>query len=155
MDQRGTGASLVFAWNSKTKTATLIKEYNPGPHKILHGVAAGLVEADKHDSSFLTGAQHELEEEMHLSGGTWYPLLKEGATVAMDKYSMTDLVAYLVIDAEKVEDPRPLDEEEDIEILRGVSVEEVLEMIRGGEMNCVGGFACLLAIEKLRSLREI
>lgn len=68
---------------------------------------------------------------------------------------MTEIVAYLVVDAMKVTNPRPLDDEEEIEIVEGVSVEEILEMIRSGEMNCIGGFASLLAIEKLRVLGEI
>ena len=60
-----------------------------------------------------------------------------------------------MIDAEHVSDPRPLDEEEDIEIIRNVRVEEIFAMIRDGEMNLVGGWACMLAIEKLRKLGEI
>lgn len=73
----------------------------------------------------------------------------------MDKYVVTEVVPYLVIDPEKVVNPRPLDEEEDIEILEGVSVDTILEMIRGGEMNLVGSWGCLLAIEKLRRIGEI
>jgi hypothetical protein len=155
VDQKGSGASIIFAWNSKTKTATILKEYNPGCDKILYGLAAGVVESDKHGSDFDVAARHELEEECHLSGGTWYRLLKEGTSIAMDKYVMTEIVAYLVVDAMKVTNPRPLDDEEEIEIVEGVSVEEILEMIRSGEMNCIGGFASLLAIEKLRVLGEI
>jgi len=73
----------------------------------------------------------------------------------MDKYVVTEIVAYLVIDPVKVDNPSPLDLEEDIEIVVGVTADEILEMIRGGDMNCIGGFASLLAIEKLRSLGEI
>lgn len=155
MDQKGAGASIVFAWDSKSKTATIIKEYNPGCDKILAGLAAGIVEVDKHGSDYDIAARHELEEECHLSGGTWYRLLNNDASIAMDKYVVTQIVAYLVIDPVKVEHPKPLDEEEDIEIVQGVRVEEIMEMIRAGEMNCIGGFASLLAIEKLRSLNEI
>lgn len=155
VDQRGAGASLVFAWNSKTKTATIIREYNPGCDKILNGIAAGLVEEDKHGSDYEVAARHELEEETNLSGGTWFRLLNDDKSIAMDKYTVTEAVAYLVIDAVKVDNPRPLDDEEDIEIIHGVTVDEIMEMIRAGEMNCIGGFASLLAIEKLRSLGEI
>eukprot|EP00557_Chaetoceros_sp_GSL56_P013784 CAMPEP_0176482878 /NCGR_PEP_ID=MMETSP0200_2-20121128/3617_1 /TAXON_ID=947934 /ORGANISM="Chaetoceros sp., Strain GSL56" /LENGTH=207 /DNA_ID=CAMNT_0017879237 /DNA_START=79 /DNA_END=699 /DNA_ORIENTATION=+ len=148
VDQKGSGASIVFAWNSKTKTATIVKEYNPGCDKILYGLAAGVVETDKHGSDFDLAARHELEEECHLSGGTWYRLLKEDKSIAMDKYVMTKIVAYLVVDANEVSKPRPLDDEEEIEIIEGVTVEEILEIIRRGEMNCIGGFASLLAFEK-------
>jgi len=122
---------------------------------MLYGLAAGIVETDKHESDYYIAARHELEEECHLSGGTWYRLLEGNKAIAMDKYVMTEIVAYLVVDPMKVENPRPLDEEEEIEIIDGITIEEVLGMIRNGEMNCIGGFASLLAIEKLRSLGEI
>jgi hypothetical protein len=157
VDQKGAGAVIVFAWNSKTKTAVIIREYNPGCHKILSGLAAGIVEKDinKHNADFDLAARHELEEECHLAGGTWYRLCDEGVSVPMDKYVITEIGAYLVIDPVKVSNPRPLDDEEDIEILEGVSVERIMDMIRGGHMNLVGGWGCLLAIEKLRELGEI
>mmetsp|Transcript_19333 Transcript_19333/g.28610 ORF Transcript_19333/g.28610 Transcript_19333/m.28610 type:complete len:244 (-) Transcript_19333:15-746(-) len=154
-NQLGKGCVLIFAWDSKSKTATLIREYNPGPNKILNGIAAGLVEADKHGSCYETAARHELEEETNLSGGAWFRLLHEGKAMAMDKYMMSEVVAYLVVDARKVENPRPLDYEEEIEIVDGVSVEGVMEIIKNGNMNCICAFASLLAIEKLRELGEI
>uniref|UniRef100_A0A6U2S3A3 Nudix hydrolase domain-containing protein n=1 Tax=Leptocylindrus danicus TaxID=163516 RepID=A0A6U2S3A3_9STRA len=155
VDQKGTGAVTIFAWCSKTKTATLVREYNPGCHKSLHGVAAGLIEEDKHQCDPEIAARHELEEECHLQGGRWYRLTADGATVPMDKYVVTEIAAYLVIDPETVSNPRPLDAEEDIEIISGVSVPEIFDMIRSGGMNLVGGWACMLAIEKLRELGEI
>ena len=67
-------AVVIFAWDSSTKTATLVREYHPGPHAYLYGVAAGIVEEDKHNGDAALAAQHELEEECHLAGGTWYLL---------------------------------------------------------------------------------
>ena len=146
---------LIFAWDSKTKTATLIQEYMPGSNSVLHGVAAGLVE-DKHndtaDDPCLTAAKFELEEEAQLVGGTWVQLT--GDTI-MDKYATTAVKAYLVIDAQKATNPRPLDDEEDIAIAEGVTVPEILEMIAKGQMNVVGGWAALCAITKLREMGEI
>ena len=62
------GAVIIFAWNSTNKTATIVREYMPGPHRLLSGLAAGIVEDDKHSSkegedSCLIAAQMELEEE--------------------------------------------------------------------------------------------
>jgi len=68
------GAVVVFAWNSTSKTATIIREYMPGPHRVLSGLAAGIVEDGKHSppqeegggsesSSSLLAARFELEEE--------------------------------------------------------------------------------------------
>lgn len=64
------GAVIVFAWNSTSKTATIVREYMPGPHRVLSGLAAGIVEGDKHSSiegsgepDSLVAARYELEEE--------------------------------------------------------------------------------------------
>ena len=73
----------------------------------------------------------------------------------MDKYVITEITPYLVIDAEHVHDPRPLDDEEDIEIIRGVTSDEIIQMIREGDFNLVGGWGALLALQKLRELGEI
>mmetsp|Transcript_36131 Transcript_36131/g.66665 ORF Transcript_36131/g.66665 Transcript_36131/m.66665 type:complete len:127 (-) Transcript_36131:70-450(-) len=119
-------------------------------------ITPGIIETcpNKHDSDPFIAARHELEEECHLSGGTWHRLTEEGCTVAMDKYNASMITAYLVLDANHVDDPRPLDEEEDIEIVRGVPAEDILDMVRRGEFNIVGSFGALLAIEKLRELGE-
>jgi len=62
------GAVVVFAWNSTSKTATIIREYMPGPHRVLSGLAAGIVDGEEEegggsDSSSLMAARFELEEE--------------------------------------------------------------------------------------------
>ena len=64
------GAVIVFAWNSTSKTATIIREYMPGPHRVLSGLAAGLVEDGKHEVQLgedksLVAARCELEEEWY------------------------------------------------------------------------------------------
>lgn len=153
IDQKGSGAVLIFAWNSQTKTATLLREYNPAPCRILYGPAAGLIESTKHDSDPLIAAQWELEEECHLRGGKWYQLNKK--TVPMDKYVITEIQAYLVIDAEEVDNPRMCDDEEHIEIIKGVTVDKIWNLIVNGQMNLVGGWGCMMALEKLRELGEI
>lgn len=75
--------------------------------------------------------------------------------VSMDKYVVTEITPYLVIDAEHVHNPRPLDDEEDIEIIRYVTADEIIQMIREGDFNLVGGWGALLALQKLRDLGEI
>mmetsp|Transcript_419 Transcript_419/g.967 ORF Transcript_419/g.967 Transcript_419/m.967 type:complete len:281 (-) Transcript_419:94-936(-) len=162
VDQKGKGAVVVFAWNTRTKTATLIREYMPGSMKVMTGVAAGIIESGaKHNGGDpAVAAKFELEEECHLRGGRWYSLTETDATVPHDKYSVTEFSAYIVLDAERIdveggEEVRELDEEENIEIIHGVSVQEILRIIRAGEMNLVGGWTCLLALEKLRELGEV
>lgn len=148
------GAVIIFAWNSTSKSATIIREYMPGCHRVLGGLAAGLVE-EKHGGSEEAAARHELEEECHLAGGTWYRLIDDGVSVPMDKYVQTEIVPYLVVDPHHVPNPRPIDDEEDIEIVSDVSAEEIMQMVKKGDMNLVGGWGALLALVKLRELGEI
>jgi len=124
----------------------------PGSHRKMWGLAAGLVEEDKHESDIRTAAAHELEEECHLQGGRWIALSKNPS--AMDKYSLTSIAAYLVIDPVSAENPKPLDDAEDIEIVSGVRIPQILEWIRDGDMNLVSAWGCMLAMEKLRELGE-
>jgi len=159
IDEKSQGGVTIFAWNSKTKRATLVKEYNPGCHRRLYGTAAGLIE-EKHENCGNNdvakwAAQCELEEECHLKGGTWYRLTSEGSTVPMTKYDVTEITPYLVIDAQYVEDAKSLDDEEDIEIITNTTIDEIFGLIKNGKMNLVGAFASMLAIEKLRELGEI
>jgi hypothetical protein len=170
--QKGTDqAVLVFCWNTATKRATLIREYMPSTHSLMMGLAAGMVEDDKHGNGAgdtitvpgivdnndmqLTAAKHELEEECLLVGGRWMRLTKK--EVVMDKYSTTRLTVYLVLDPEPVHanDAKPRDLEEDIQVIPGVSIDEIRDMIVTGQMTVVGGWASLLALEKLRELGEI
>jgi len=69
--QSSGGAVIVFAWNSTSKTATIIREYMPGPHRVLSGLAAGIVEDGKHANELgeeisLVAAKFELEEEWYV-----------------------------------------------------------------------------------------
>ena len=154
VSQKGAGAAIIFVWDSHTKTATLVREYNPGPHELLYGLAAGLIDQQDHqEADPRITAENELNEECHLEGGTWHLLTK--IPVAMDKYVDFRVHAYLVIDPTQVEHPRPLDNEEIIEIVPRVSVDEIKRMVREGEMNMVGSWASLLALEKLRDLGEL
>lgn len=151
----GNHAVLIVAWDTNTKTMTLIREYMPGSHRILWGLPAGLVEPTKHkDKNETLAAVQELEEEAQLTGGTWIRLTTPGKPVAMDKYSLTNVHAFLVLDPWQAEHPKPMDEEEDIEVIRGVSISQIMEWIVAGEMNMVSAWGCLLAIEKLRELGE-
>lgn len=126
----GTGAVLIFAWDTRTKTATMIREYMPTTNRMMYGLAAGLVEADKHGGTSTTtntttqtpqddetnnnntiltanAARCELEEECHLTNGTWIPLLSH--TMPADKYSLTQVQCYLVLDPDVESNPKPLD----------------------------------------------
>jgi hypothetical protein len=143
---------LVFPWCSATKSATLIREYSPACQSFDSGVVAGIVEKDKHASA-LEAAKFELEEEGHLTGGTWFPLLSR--TSGLDKYNESRFHVFLVLDPSKATSPRALDDAEYIEIESGVSACEVRSRIADGQLSVVSSYTCLLALEKLRELNEL
>jgi len=162
-------AAIIVAWNTTSKTVTLVEEYHPGPNSRLVGPAAGLVDPIKHrlpegseeiEKDFdmaLIAARWEMEEELRLKGGTWHRLTN--APAYMDKYVICRVYPFLCIDPERVEHdkqlPRDKEEEHDMEILCNITVPELIEMISTGEMNLVGSWTCLLAIQKLRDIGEI
>jgi len=184
--QAGTDqAVLIFVWNSTSQTTTMVREYMPAPHAMTMGLAAGVVEADKHDhhqsnthddnhhhshdhqhdhdiDTRQIAACYELEEECHLTGGTWFQLATD---VILDKYSTTRMTVFLVIDPvhcrsndDGSDDQmiRPRDEmEQGMEIVSGITLETLLNWITTGKMTVVGSWASLLALQKLRELGQI
>jgi hypothetical protein len=198
-------AVLIFVWYRTTKTTTLIREYMPSVHDVMYGLAAGMVEVDKHthwhddnDTTFTVelntsstqlamkntlrtsksmsvpeiAARHELEEECQLKDGTWIQLTDQ--PVVMDKYSMTGLYVFLLIDPISIFDdhrdatqpnitttkpptirlPRD-DSEEGMEIVTNVTVPKLFQLIYGAKLTAVGSWASLLALHHLRRMGEI
>lgn len=98
----------------------------------------------------------QLDEEAHLQGGTWYPLGDTAdTTINADKYSTNEFYCWLVVDPEITPNPRALDDEEFIEIVRGVSIQSAMSMLTRGQMSVVSGFVVLLGARKLRQLGMI
>ena len=149
---------VVFNWDSKKRTATLVREYHPGPEQTIYGTVAGMYEKWKH-SSALECAQHELEEEAHLRTDKWFSLLEtpstdgqEGAGMAFDKYSNNRFHPFLALDCEKVSNPKPLDPGEFITIHENITYSQIMDMIKTGQMNVVSTYTSLLAFQKLEEL---
>mmetsp|Transcript_32274 Transcript_32274/g.47205 ORF Transcript_32274/g.47205 Transcript_32274/m.47205 type:complete len:281 (+) Transcript_32274:20-862(+) len=145
------GSIVVFAWDTRAQTATLVREFQPGPMRLLHGVAAGMYEPNKHGSP-LEAARMELEEEAHLTGGTWINMMDEGQTITVDKYNTNRVHCFLVLDPTPAPNPRALDAEEHIEIRPGATRGDIMGLITSGNMNIMSSYTCLLAFEKLRTL---
>jgi hypothetical protein len=78
----------VFPWDSKTKTTTLLREYQPGPNAVLYGTVAGMFEKDKHQDP-LECAQFELEEEAHLETTQWVIKLPQNCKLIKTCHSLT------------------------------------------------------------------
>lgn len=162
-------AVMVFVWNTSTQTATLIREYMPSVHGFMTTLAAGMVDekhedpntnnavfdadadAADHDPVY-TAAVYELDEECRLQGGTWYKLCEP---TAIDKYSTTRVSVYLVVDPSPIapEAWKERDEtEEGMQIVQGITLAELQELIVSGGMTIVAGWATQMAISKLHSL---
>eukprot|EP00638_Chattonella_subsalsa_P014322 CAMPEP_0117809592 /NCGR_PEP_ID=MMETSP0948-20121206/20828_1 /TAXON_ID=44440 /ORGANISM="Chattonella subsalsa, Strain CCMP2191" /LENGTH=146 /DNA_ID=CAMNT_0005645433 /DNA_START=365 /DNA_END=805 /DNA_ORIENTATION=- len=135
---------------------SLLKEMSKCPVvldvALMLSASAGMYEKQKH-SSPLEAAKFELEEEAHLTGGTWINLLKDEETsIPVDKYSTNRFHCYLVLDPEEADNPRELDAEEYITIEKGYTKSQIMDLIAGGKMNIMSSYTCLLAFEKLRDL---
>lgn len=96
----------------------------------------------------------QLEEEAHLLGGTWHTLCEDDeTTINADKYSSNEFYCWLVVDPYVTPTPKPMDDEEFIEIKRGVSMQECMRMVERGELSIVSSFIVLMGARKLRQLR--
>ena len=161
---------LVLAWDSASKTATLIREYHPGPNEWQYGVVAGGYEKSKHGSP-LDAARSELEEEARMVGGAWTPLLSprddgdrfgpSATTVAMDKYNTNRFYVFLAIDCERMDgggrgggdaapELKPPDDEESIRVVHGVTAAELKQLVLEARFNVPSSYAVLLALDALR-----
>lgn len=95
----------------------------------------------------------QLEEEAHLLGGTWHALCDDAeTTVNADKYSSNEFYCWLVVDPYVTPTPKPMDDEEFIEIERGVSMQRCMSMLDKGELSIVSSFVILMGARKLRQL---
>lgn len=73
-------------------------------------------------------------------------------TINADKYSTNEFYCWLVVDPEITVTPRAVDDEEFIEIKRGITMKHAMDMLSCGELSVVSGFVLLLAERKLRQL---
>lgn len=140
---------VIFPFDSRTGTCSLISEYCPGVHDVKSGIPGGLYEERKH-ADLLEAARDELNEEAGLEGGTWFALAPEG--VPQDKYSRNRLHPYLVIDPTIDPHPKSQDDTERIHVEHGVSLDEAKRRILAGDMAAPSAMATLMAIDKLREL---
>ncbi|KAJ3331750.1 hypothetical protein HDU76_002306 [Blyttiomyces sp. JEL0837] len=125
---------VVFIYHSATKTATLLLEYQQGINKIRYGMVSGGYEPEKH-KSILHCAQAELAEEAHLTGGTWVYLLPEGSEgVGEVKWCANRFMPLLVIDPVVNPTPPERDAEEMIEVVSGITMDELDELMVSGKM---------------------
>jgi ADP-ribose pyrophosphatase len=135
-------AAIVFPL-TESGEVVLVRQYRPPLEMMELGLPAGLVEKGESPEE---AARRELAEETGFTGGEWEPL---GSLASSP--SLKDNWAYLFLarGVEKTKAPDP-DEHELVEVTR-VSVEELLNLVRCGEVVSSSGVAAImLALERLR-----
>jgi len=143
---------LAFPYDSKTRTVTFVREYHPGVNDVVTGVVAGFFDPVKHES-IEAAIRAELNEEVHLKNGTLVSLMSfESNGLPRDKYSRDRFDLFLALDCEIDANPAQLDFEESIEIVRGVPLLEVPQLVTSGELNMSAAILCLLATRKIEEL---
>lgn len=155
INYQGNPSVAVFNWDTTTKTCTLIREYHPGIEEIYYGTVAGIYEKGKKHPTALIAAQYELEEEAHLrtSDENWFPLLiDESMSTPMEKYSDNRLYCYLALNCHVVDHPKPMDDEEYIEIHRGITYKQLTDLLYSGKLNLPSSFTVMMGLKKLQDL---
>ncbi|GJQ12995.1 hypothetical protein GpartN1_g4786.t1 [Galdieria partita] len=143
-------AALIFPFDAKKKTVTLVKEYHPGDNSFLYGFPGGLFDPKKH-TSIVDTAKAELNEEAHWVAKQWYPLTSEQG-ILQDKYSRNRLHMFLAIDGETIDDYQPRDAEEYIEIVSDVHVHTLPRWVYEGKMALPSSCLVWLGLEKLKEM---
>ncbi|KAI8823132.1 uncharacterized protein EV422DRAFT_494325 [Fimicolochytrium jonesii] len=126
--------SVVFPFDTQSKTTCLIIEYAQGTNDLKYTFAAGGFDQKKHQTILDTSKQ-ELSEEMRLTGGEWISLLPQDHDgIGEVKWSRNRFIPFLVLDPVYDEHPRARDAEELIEIRRNVDIRDLKDIILRGEM---------------------
>ncbi|CAN8075838.1 unnamed protein product [Agarophyton chilense] len=144
----------VVPFDRRTNTFTLIREYNIAHARYVYSFPQGQMERAKHKSVHM-GAAAELEEEAQLECNEWVNLLEgdEGRGAPQDKYQRETVHYFLCTAAHHVEDAADVDEEENIEVVHGVTSSQLRELAAAGALQSNNIAAALMGIDKLRRLR--
>ncbi|GAN10232.1 conserved hypothetical protein [Mucor ambiguus] len=142
---------VVFAFDTKTKTACILKEFAQGTNEIKYTCVAGSYDRQKH-ASITEAAQHELSEEAFLTGGEWINLLPSDyneAGVSELKWGKNRFVPFLCLDPVKDKSPMARDAEEYIEVVHDVTIKDLKKFITRAEMMLPSVQTCWMALSYL------
>ena len=134
-------AAIIFPL-AEGGEVVLVRQYRPPLGKMELGLPAGLVEEGEEPEA---AARRELLEETGHSGGRWEPL-----GVLASSPSLKDNHAHLFLarGVRETAAPDP-DEHELVEVVK-VTVEELVDLIRSGEIvSSTGVAAVMLALDRL------
>jgi ADP-ribose pyrophosphatase YjhB (NUDIX family) len=159
---------LVFPFDTQSKTCYVIREYCPGPNRVLYGFPAGMVET-KHES-MEAAARAELSEEAHLRCAQLIDLTAQAAVwersfevpntesdaenclrgFFADKYSRNVCKMYLALNPEPDGHPGSMDAEELIEQVGAVRVPQLEAWLWSGQMTMPHMLLAMCALTYLR-----
>lgn len=142
------GVVTVIPFDVKTKTFTLVREYNIAHEKFIYTWPQGQFERAKHKTA-LEAAKSELGEEARLKCGNWHMLID--ACMPQDKYQRECVYVYLCMESAQGYGGR--DEEERIEVVKGVTTEQVRMLGHVGVMQSNNVAAGYMGIDKLKRMR--
>lgn len=139
----------VVPFNREAHTLTLIREYNPAHGRHVYSFPQGVMEPSKH-TDIQSAAAAELEEEAHLRCKNWIALFSGKKGMPQDKYQRESVFSFLCSDAVVVDDPAHVDDEEEIEIVSGISIDSFRNLVKNGGLQSNNVAAGLLALDQLR-----
>jgi hypothetical protein len=143
---------VVFPFDLKTKTTTLIQEYCQGTNELLYTFASGGFDYGKH-KTLEDCIRAEMSEEVNLKGGEIVNLLPEGHEgISEVKWCVNKFWPVLVIDPKIDHNPLPKDYEEYIIVHRNVSLERLEELILEGKLLLPSVQTAYIGIKKLKEL---
>jgi len=144
----------VVPFDRRTRTFTLTREYNIAHARFVYSFPQGQMERTKHASVQIAAAA-ELEEEAELKCDDWTNLLggDDGRGAPQDKYQRETVHYFLCASASHVDDAAGTDPEENIEVVHGITTQQLRDLIAAGALQSNNMAAALMAIDKLRFMR--
>jgi ADP-ribose pyrophosphatase len=135
-------AAIIFPLTASNEVV-LVRQYRPPLEGMELGLPAGLVEEGEEPEE---AARRELSEETGYTGGEWGPL---GSLASSPSLKDNRAHLFLARGVEETSSPDP-DEHELVEVVR-VPVEELLGLVRSGNIVSSSGVAAImLALQRLR-----
>ncbi|KAI8047836.1 uncharacterized protein B0P05DRAFT_592485 [Gilbertella persicaria] len=143
---------VVFTFDTKTKTTSILKEYAQGTNEMKYTCVAGSFDRRKHQN-ILQAAQHELSEEAQLKQGEWINLLPQDHSpdgISELKWGRNRFIPYLCLNPIKDDTPMERDAEEYIQVVHHVPIPDLKQFITRAEMMLPSVQTCWMALEYLR-----
>ncbi|GFR46294.1 hypothetical protein Agub_g7850 [Astrephomene gubernaculifera] len=145
-------ATAEAGGTTQVAQVTLVREYAQGPHRLMYCLPTGGYDRAKH-ADLRECARAEMAEEAMLYGGEVVSLLPEDHPgQSENKWSRNTFKPYLFIDPQPSPNGRMAtrdEEEHTIEVSR-VTIPDLKQLIRNGELMLPSVYTTLLALDELQ-----